>query len=166
MIQIQALAAPAHNCIRQSSGQARYRRSTAGYKVREKTKAEPLEQLRSHLRLLQLRSTATMNRRSTMTNLRLATFQTQRSNFDAAIKLAFTGFLRTAELTCEPKNLESDSLRAHKTSTTRCHIQSRTTTSIPRFYSARASQTMTTQASKSWSQIGVKTHARYQHYAL
>jgi hypothetical protein len=43
-----------------------------------------------------------------MTNLRLATFQTQRSNFDAAIKLAFTGFLRTAELTCEPKNLESD----------------------------------------------------------
>ena len=103
------LASLAHNCIQQSSGQARYRRSTAGYKVREKTKAEPLEQLRSHLRLLQLRSTATMNRRSTMTNLRLATFQTQRSNFDAAIKLAFTGFLRTAELTCKPKNLESDS---------------------------------------------------------
>jgi hypothetical protein len=28
-------------------------------------------------------------------------------NFDAAVKLAFAGFLRTAELTCEAKDLEN-----------------------------------------------------------
>jgi hypothetical protein len=34
-------------------------------------------------------------------------------NFDAAIKLAFAGFLRTAELTCEAKDLENRSVFEH-----------------------------------------------------
>ncbi|KAN0068303.1 hypothetical protein V8E54_013499 [Elaphomyces granulatus] len=73
-------------------------------------------------------------------------------NFDTAIKLAFAGFLRTAELTCEAKDLENKPVFEHTKLQRRDNdaiSPSQTTTSMLCFYSVRANQIMTIQASKS-----------------
>jgi hypothetical protein len=86
---------------------------------REKTKAEPLSKSnssKSHLR--PPRSTVTTNGRTIsdpndLPSRNLSNSEVNNLNFDTAIKLTFAGFLRTAELTCESKDLENMSVFEH-----------------------------------------------------
>jgi hypothetical protein len=76
----------------------------ASYKVRERRLKRNLYQKvnSNKLHLRPLRDSVD-DSEATLTNPRLATSHT----FDTAIKLAFLRFLRTAEFTCESKDLEN-----------------------------------------------------------
>jgi hypothetical protein len=92
---------------------------------REKTKAEPL----SIKQLEEITSPAPEidssdepdNAPDELPSCYLSNSEVDNLNFDAAIKLAFAGFLRTAELTCEPENLENRSVFEH-TKLQRCDV--------------------------------------------
>jgi hypothetical protein len=84
---------------------------------REKTKAEPLskEQLRH---ITSPAPEIDSDNESDVDHdepppCNLSNSEVNNLNFDAAIKLAFEGFLRTAELTCEPKDLENRPVFEH-----------------------------------------------------